>query len=105
MGAYRIRGRLTEDRNWDAERIRDLRRYLQLTQLGLSLELNIRQQTVSEWETGRYRPRGSSARLLTLIAEEAAFSYRVSGAPGASAPEDGVRRGPENLPETPHEQA
>ena len=56
MGAYRIRGRRTEDRTWDAERIRDLRRYLQLTQRGLALELNIRQQTVSEWETGRYRP-------------------------------------------------
>ncbi|MBI3967911.1 MAG: hypothetical protein HY329_19915 [Chloroflexi bacterium] len=38
----------------------------------------MRQQTVSEWETGQYRPRGASARLLTLIAERAGFEYSVT---------------------------
>ena len=38
-------------------------------------ELGTRQQTISEWETGQYRPRGASARLLTIIAERAGFVY------------------------------
>ena len=41
----------------------------------LSSELGVRQQTVSEWETGLYQPRGASARLLTLVAERAGFRY------------------------------
>jgi DNA-binding transcriptional regulator YiaG len=35
----------------------------------------VRQQTVSEWETGAYRPRGASDRLLTIVAERAGFAY------------------------------
>jgi DNA-binding transcriptional regulator YiaG len=35
----------------------------------------MRQQTVSEWETGRYAPRGGSAKLLSMIAERAGFDY------------------------------
>jgi DNA-binding transcriptional regulator YiaG len=46
-----------------------------LTQRELARELNVRQQTVSEWETGEYRPRGASERLLGLVAERAAFPY------------------------------
>ncbi len=50
-----------------------------LTQEEMAAELGTRQQTISEWETGRYQPRGTSVRLLTLIAERAAFPYRVKG--------------------------
>jgi DNA-binding transcriptional regulator YiaG len=60
---------------WDAERVRALRRHLGYTQQQLSDELGTRQQTVSEWETGMYQPRGASAKLLSLIAERAGFSY------------------------------
>ena len=60
---------------WDAYSIRGLRRHLALTQEQLAEELGVRQQTVSEWETGAYRPRGASARLLTLVAERAEFEY------------------------------
>ena len=60
---------------WDAEQVRALRRHMALTQDALARELNVRQQTVSEWETGQYRPRGASERLLGLIAERAAFRY------------------------------
>lgn len=66
---------------WDAERVRALRRHLGLSQVALSEELGIRQQTVSEWETGLYQPRGASARLLGMIAERAAFDYGVDVAP------------------------
>ncbi len=33
---------------------------------------------MSEWETGVYRPRGASARLLTIIAERAGFDYETA---------------------------
>jgi DNA-binding transcriptional regulator YiaG len=49
---------------------------MRLTQDELAAELGVRQQTVSEWETGAYRPRGASERLLTLVAERARFRYR-----------------------------
>lgn len=60
---------------WDAEAVRALRRHLGFSQGALAEELGARQQTVSEWETGQYRPRGTSARLLSIIAENAGFVY------------------------------
>lgn len=80
---YEKRGRRERDREWDAELVRRLRRHLAMTQREFATELNARQQTVSEWETGRYRPRGPSARLLTLIAEEATFVYQAEDVAGA----------------------
>ena len=80
---YEPRGPREQDRRWDADLILRLRRHLALTQREFAAELNARQQTVSEWETGRYRPRGPSARLLTVIADSAEFRYGVPGpAPG-----------------------
>jgi DNA-binding transcriptional regulator YiaG len=63
---------------WDNRRVRALRRHLGLTQAKLAEELGTRQQTISEWETGMYRPRGPSATLLTIVAERSGFSYRAS---------------------------
>ncbi|MCI0784339.1 MAG: helix-turn-helix domain-containing protein [Chloroflexi bacterium] len=63
--------------SWDSRRVRALRGYLRLSQGALAGELGVRQQTVSEWETGQYAPRGASARLLSLVAERAGFDYRV----------------------------
>jgi len=62
---------------WDAESIRTLRGYMDLTQQKMSEELGTRQQTISEWETGMYRPRGGMNRLLSLVAERAGFDYRT----------------------------
>ena len=70
--------RRRRDRQWDAERVRQLRAHLGLTQAGLADELNTRQQTISEWERGEYRPRGPAARLLTRVAEDARFGYQAS---------------------------
>ena len=64
---------------WDAGRVRALRRHLALSQGELAGELGTRQQTVSEWETGQYRPRGASARLLSIVAERAGFEYGDGG--------------------------
>ena len=63
---------------WDSGGVRALRAHLGLTQQELADELGTRQQTISEWETGMYRPRGTSATLLSLIAERAGFNYTAS---------------------------
>ena len=62
---------------WDSERIQTLRRHLGLTQCELAERLGTRQQTISEWETGMYQPRGASATLLSIIAERAEFKYQA----------------------------
>jgi len=67
-----------ERRRWDGERIQALRRHLGLTQRELSDRLGTRQQTISEWETGMYRPRGASATLLSMVAEQAEFHYEAA---------------------------
>ena len=63
---------------WNSTSIQALRRHLGLTQSELSEKLGTRQQTISEWETGMYQPRGASAKLLSIIAEKAKFKYDVS---------------------------
>jgi len=63
---------------WDSKRIQALRRYLGLTQRGLADRLGTRQQTISEWETGMYKPRGASVTLLSVIAERAKFEYETT---------------------------
>ena len=60
---------------WDARQVRALRQHLGMSQRELAQELNVRQQTVSEWETNQYQPRGASERLLGMVAERAAFRY------------------------------
>lgn len=62
------RGR--DARPWTAERIAALRAELGLSQAAFADELGVRQQTVSEWETGRYLPRGASSRMLGHLAEQ-----------------------------------
>ena len=62
---------------WDREAIQALRHHLGLTQRELADWLGARQQTISEWETGMYRPRGTSATLLSIIAEQAKFKYEA----------------------------
>jgi DNA-binding transcriptional regulator YiaG len=66
-----------EHPKWNKERIQALRHHLGLTQQKLAEQLGTRQQTISEWETGMYQPRGASATLLTMIAREAKFKYEI----------------------------
>ena len=63
---------------WDSNGVRALREHLGLTQQEMADRLGTRQQTISEWETGMYQPRGASATLLYLMAEKAAFKYAAS---------------------------
>lgn len=66
-------------REWDAAAIAGLRQRLALTQAEFAGRLGVRQQTVSEWETGRYEPRGTSVRVLSFLAEEIAPYGREPG--------------------------
>jgi DNA-binding transcriptional regulator YiaG len=78
----------TKKTTWNGERVKALRGHLRMTQQGLAAEMGIRQQTVSEWETGLYQPRGASERLLSLIAERAEFVYEADG-PGQESESSG----------------
>jgi DNA-binding transcriptional regulator YiaG len=69
--------RKTGKRQWSKEDVRALRQHLNLTQARLAEELGTRQQTISEWENGMYRPRGASATLLSIIAERSGFTYKA----------------------------
>ena len=66
---------------WDERKIQALRRHLGLSQHQMADRLGTRQQTISEWETGMYRPRGTSATLLSIIAERANFKYDAASPP------------------------
>lgn len=63
--------------DWDGISINALRKHMGLTQQELADELGTRQQTISEWETGMYKPRGASITLLTIVAERAGFEYEA----------------------------
>ena len=60
---------------WDSAHVKALRQHLRLTQRELADRLGTRQQTISEWENGMYKPRGASSTLLSMVAETARFEY------------------------------
>ncbi len=62
---------------WDADKVKALRQHLRLTQDELAQRMGTRQQTISEWETGMYAPRGVSERMLGMVAESAGFAYEA----------------------------
>lgn len=72
-----MRARRGQTLRWDSERIHALRQHLGMTQRELADELGTRQQTISEWEVGLYRPRGASGTLLNIVAERSGFRYRA----------------------------
>jgi putative transcriptional regulator len=63
---------------WKPETIRALREYMGLTQREMADELEVRQQTISEWETGLHTPHRSTQKTLSMVAERAGFSYEDS---------------------------
>lgn len=63
---------------WTPELIRALREHMGLTQRELADQLEVRQQTISEWETGLHTPHRSTQKTLSMIAERAGFAYAES---------------------------
>jgi DNA-binding XRE family transcriptional regulator len=58
---------------WGGEQIKALREFAGWSQQELADQLGMRQQTISEWETGKYYPRRSTGVLLEFIAERVGF--------------------------------
>lgn len=54
---------------WDKEKIKAGRKAFNITQAELAFELGTRQQTVSEWELGLYKPGKAYQKLLSLAFE------------------------------------
>ena len=74
---------------WTPEAIRALREHMGLTQREMADELEVRQQTISEWETSLHRPHRSTQKTLSMIAERAGFRYEESLAQPVDSTETG----------------
>ncbi len=74
-------------RHWDAARVRALRRGLELSQQALAREMGIRQQTVSDWETGIYTPSPLASTMLSMLAERSQVPYEASSGTTAGRPD------------------
>ena len=61
---------------WNKSSIYKLRKHLGMTQTQMAENLGTRQQTISEWEIGMYKPRGMSVTLLNMVAEKSNFKYK-----------------------------
>lgn len=61
--------------SWNPDMIRALREHMNLTQRELADQLEVRQQTISEWETGLHTPHRSTQKTLSMVAERAGFEY------------------------------
>lgn len=70
-----VRSQRRPRQQWDAQRIRALRLHMRMTQQQMADELEVRQQTISEWETGIHRPHRSTQKTLSMVAERAGFDY------------------------------
>jgi DNA-binding XRE family transcriptional regulator len=76
----RITYRITPRRRrsgWSGEQVKILREFAGWSQQELADRLGMRQQTISEWETGKYHPRRSTSVLLEFVAERVGFPYRT----------------------------
>jgi DNA-binding transcriptional regulator YiaG len=62
---------------WDADKVKALREFLELSQTQFAEELGTLQQTVSYWECGNHFPKGMSVKILNLVAEKAKFKYEA----------------------------
>jgi len=63
---------------WGPRTIKSLRQSAGLSQSDLANLLGVRQQTISEWETDAYRPRGASIRMLNMVAEKYNFDFSAN---------------------------
>lgn len=68
---------------WNGELIKGLREHLNMSQAQLAEKLGVRQQTISEWETGLYDPSLKTSKYLGLVAKETGFQYEAGEEPEA----------------------
>ena len=67
-----------DKQKWESQSIQALRKHLGMSQQAMAESLGVRQQTISDWETGMYEPRGASVTLLSIVAEKANFKYNAN---------------------------
>ena len=82
---------------WKPEMIRALREHMDLTQRELADLLEVRQQTISEWETGLHTPHRSTQKTLSMVAERAGFFYNAQAS--GSTDGDGAQQNGEETAE------
>ncbi|MBI21495.1 MAG: hypothetical protein CL780_04535 [Chloroflexi bacterium] len=63
---------------WNSKTIKSLRVYTDMSQTDLAQKVGVRQQTISEWETETYRPRGASIKMLNMIASDFGYDFRTN---------------------------
>lgn len=73
---YRITP-IRKSRGWTGEQIKSLREFAGWSQQELANRLQVRQQTISDWEVGHHKARRVMSRLLQMIAEEVGFPYQI----------------------------
>ena len=73
---------------WTADAIRALREHMSLTQREMADELEVRQQTISEWETSSHTPHRSTQKVLSMIAERVDFKYELDRSPPEQTTKD-----------------
>jgi transcriptional regulator with XRE-family HTH domain len=66
---------------WTGDLVKAFREQMGWTQTELADKLGMRQQTISEWETGMYEPKRSTSKFLTMFAEQTGFKYGESETP------------------------
>jgi len=62
---------------WSPDQVKALREHTGWTQQELADQMGVRQQTISEWETGLHTPHFSTSKHLSLVAKEVNFPYQV----------------------------
>ncbi len=60
---------------WNGDVVRAFRHHMGYSQADLAEQLGMRQQTISDWETGAYLPKRSTSKYLNLVAEKTGFTY------------------------------
>ena len=74
--SYRV-SPIRKSQSWSGIQVKALREYAGWSQQDLANRMAVRQQTISDWETGTHTARRSMGKLLEMIAREVGFPYET----------------------------
>jgi DNA-binding transcriptional regulator YiaG len=75
--SYRV-SPIRQSKSWSGAQIKALREFAGWSQQELADRMAVRQQTISDWETGAHTARRSMGKLLEMIAREVGFPYETA---------------------------
>jgi DNA-binding transcriptional regulator YiaG len=78
--SYRVTP-VRKSQSWTGDQVKALREFAGLSQQELADRMAVRQQTISDWETGSHTARRSMGKLLEMIAREVGFPYQTNTSP------------------------